>query len=243
MYTATNHELVSDNESKSFEAFLTKWQETYINRAATIPLFKRELAEQLSRPQQKYFAEIFYHARGHFHEFLWYLGNYAPDNETKQIILKNIAEEFGGNAPSHELLYINFAKSLGANVSKKSHRDKFYLPFLKKFNDGHCTWLENNSWQGNICAFSAYEKLDNIDYVNLYQLAEVFNLPKTALIFFNVHIHVTHFETTLEYVKNIWETNPCILEEAYSFIANHQIDMWQKLSQAVFDYNEIYEVE
>lgn len=216
--------------------FLDAWDESYKNAMKEIPLFNPELTEKWNDNQKKYFAEVFYHARGNFHDFLWHMGNHAPDSKAKSMILKNIAEEFGTMGKSHEQLYFDFAASVGVDLHDEIETEKNYLPCIRDFNKGHLRWLRTHDWESSLSAFSAYERLDNIDYVNLYSLAQSLNLTRIQSAFFSVHIYVKHFDATVDYLSDIWIANPHKLKKAFEFIAGHQCTMWKKISDAIFNY-------
>jgi hypothetical protein len=213
--------------------FLTEWESAYLNQINTIPLFCVEKTNHWSNQQKIYFVKLFYHVRGHFNKFLWLLGNFAPNHEIKKKILENIAEEFGTDI-SHEELYLDFANCMGANLSKELTEEESYLPFIQQFNKGHIEWLVKNDWDNRWAAFSAYEKLDNIDYGKLLSLAISLDTPKEGQIFFKIHNNANHFEKTSDELINIWIKNSKKIKAAFMFIANHQIKMWQQLSDSIF---------
>jgi hypothetical protein len=108
-----------------------------------------------------------------------------------------------------------------------------YLDFAKEFNKGHIRWLSNHDADERFAAFAAYERLDNIDYNYLFELASNLGTSKKGLIFFKVHTVVTHFQSTEEKLLKIWSNNPQKVENAFNFIASHQINMWYKLSELI----------
>lgn len=69
-------------------------------------------------------------------------------------------------------MYFDFAESVGANLNEEVMTEEHYLPKIKAFNKGHLKWLHEHSNDERLCAFAAYERLDNIDYINLHKLAE-----------------------------------------------------------------------
>jgi len=220
----------------SLQNFLNDLDQDYTSMQNTIPLFNPQKTCKWTVEQKIYFAKVFYHVRGYFHNFLWYMGNHAPDAEFKKIVLHNIAEEFSINGRSHEQLYIDFAKSVGADLSTEFYNEDHHLPFIKEFNKQHLKWLSTHDWPSCVAAFSAYERLDNIDYAKLLELAKSLGTEKRGLVFFNVHIVVEHFETTLNTLIAIWENNEEKIKEAFNFIREHQIKMWNNLSDAIFNY-------
>lgn len=216
--------------------FLTTWDNAYKNELEKIDLFKIDLTKYWSKQQKQLFTKIFYHIRGHFHDFLWHMGNHAPSTQAKQMILQNIAEEFGIKGRSHEQLYFDFSACLGVDLNEEISSEKHYLPFARDFNKGHLEWLRTHSWEDNLIVFSAYERLDNIDYIGLYNLAKSFRLTKKELTFFSVHKYVEHFDSTLDYLYNIWLKDPIKIRNGFDFIARHQINMWKKLSDEIYNY-------
>jgi hypothetical protein len=196
-------------------------------------MFNPELSCKWSDKQKQYFAKIFYHARGHFHDFLWYIGNHADDKETKDIILRNIAEELNGAAKSHEQMYQDFAQDLGIDISHEFIDGQNYLDFVKDFNHGHLKWLYEHSADERFSAFAAYERLDNIDYFYLLKLVQSLKLSKKSQIFFKVHAVVEHFRPSVNKLEQIWNGPNRAINNSFSFIAYHQIKMWKKLSEAI----------
>lgn len=217
--------------------FFRNWDNTYKTELNKIDLFRVELTRHWTSEQKQLFAKIFYHIRGHFHDFLWHMGNHAPNFEAKEMVLQNIAEEFGMKGLSHEELYFDFAKSMGVDLSEEIVTETHYLPFVHDFNKGHMKWLKSHTWEDNLVVFSAYERLDNVDYVNLYNLAESFGLTPRDLVFFSVHKHVKHFDHTLDNLYGIWLKDKTKVKEGFAFIANHQMNMWKKLSDEIFNYS------
>ena len=215
------------------EEFLINWDKQYQIQAKQIALFNEERALSWTSEQKKKFALYFYHLRGHFHDFMWYLGNHANDKETKDIVLKNFAEELNGSAKSHEQMYFMFAESVGINVADEFVYEENYLPFAKEFNHGHIKWLHEHSPEERLGAFAAYERLDNLDYLNLLELVKSLGVSKPGQIFFKVHSQVEHFTPTVAKLKDIWLASPQLVIEAFSFIGNHQLSMWRSLSDKI----------
>ena len=225
--------VISYTEAASLYEFVNQWSQSYQNEMKKIPLFNTAKTQQWTQEQKSYFAKVFYHARGHFHDFLWYMGNIAPDKTSKNIILQNLSEEFGGSGRSHETLYFNFAKSLNLDLRDEFVKQTHYLNFVREFNYGHLQWLAEHDWDSCLSTFAAYEKLDNVDYQYLFLLAKNLGVEGDGLLFFAVHKQVQHFETTLEPLIRIWSSNRQKVEEAFDFISTHQLQMWQNLSQEI----------
>ena len=211
--------------------FLTTWDRQYRIQVLKIPLFKDNT--RLDLYQQKKFAAVFYHLRGHFYRFLWYLAGRAPDNRFKKIVLANISEEFGGQLDSHEELYWEFCKALNVNISDEILNPQFNLKFTAQFNQIHLEFILREQWPAAWAAFAAFERLDNIDYVNLKNLALKFDLPAKALEFFEVHTKATHFEKTEPLLNGLYLENFDQVKKGFEFISSHQIKMWKDLSDEV----------
>lgn len=227
---------LSQDTINDFSNYLQDWDRNYSYEIKKIDLFNPLLTSQWTQEQKIYFTKVFYHARGHFHDFLWVLGNFSNSKETKDIILKNISEEFNGSAQSHEQMYLNFSKSLGANIEDEIIEQTSYLPFLKEFNKEHIKWLRSHNEISGFAAFSAYEHLDNVDYTSLFELAKSLGTSNKGMIFFKVHMSANHFKTTENKLSVFWREQPEEVKNAYEFIAKHQINMWQNLSKTIFTH-------
>ena len=112
------HILAPPKKSDTLQEFLKNWDINYKTEISRIDLFNTDLTSTLSNQKKSYFVKAFYHIRGHFHDFLWFMGNHAPSEYAKKIIANNIVEEFGKSYNSHEQLYYDFAKSLGPGLPK-----------------------------------------------------------------------------------------------------------------------------
>ncbi len=228
---------VLDKPSPSqFQHFLEGWDAIYKAEIGQIQLFNTNLTSFLSEQQKSYFVKAFYHIRGHFHDFLWYMGNHAPDSKTKKIIVTNISEEFGGNYGSHEQLYFHFAESLGVNIHQEIIDETNYDDYIVQFNKGHLNWLRQHDWISCLAAFSAYEHLDNIDYTLLSLLANNIGASKKGMAFFKIHEKVRHFEPLSDLLLEAWNNSPEKIKEGFYFIGQHQLNMWRNLAKRVFNY-------
>src|SRR6187397_1017655 len=98
-------ENLSTNTSVTLNHFLLKSDLDYQQSLSSISLFDPKMTREWNNRQKQYFASIFYHLRGHFINFAWYIANFSTNEHTKNIIVNNIQEELGGNRFSHELLY------------------------------------------------------------------------------------------------------------------------------------------
>jgi hypothetical protein len=99
----------------SLKEFVESLDLLYIEKLKQIALFDPKKSSLLSLEQKQLFCKVFYHLRGHFHDFLWVMGNFLPNEGLKQIVLTNISEEFGMRC-SHEQLYVRFAEALGVDM-------------------------------------------------------------------------------------------------------------------------------
>ncbi len=219
-------------------SFLMEWDDYYRDQVQRISIFDYTKTSQWTIQQKAHFIKVFYHCRGHFHELLWFIASYAPDKSAKDIIIANIVDEIGENGLSHEKLFGITAEAVGVDITKEYINHETYLPFAKAFNKGHLQWLNDHNWDGKMSAFAALERLDNVDYVKGKELAESLGLKGKELTFFNVHIHVDHFGDVLRgALVDVWDRDPSIVKEAFYFIADHQIKMWNDLSTEVFNYS------
>src|SRR3989344_2924778 len=114
---------------ETLNQFLENWDLVQREEHGRIPLFNPSLTKTLTSSEKSHFVKVFYHLRGHFHDFLWFIANHAPNAEAKQTILDNINEELGGNKKSHEQLYFDFANSLGVDLMDEVVNQTSYLPF------------------------------------------------------------------------------------------------------------------
>ena len=124
-------------ELESLNLFLQTWDKNYEKQMKQIALFNSDLTSKWSHEQKTYFIKLLYHQRAHFDDVLWYMGNFAADAATKEVVLNNIRDEFGNNGRSHEKLYLDFAKCMGVDLTYELLDEKFYLPFLREYNHGH----------------------------------------------------------------------------------------------------------
>jgi Iron-containing redox enzyme len=223
-------------EQKFMEPYLKEWEESYKKRAGKIALFT-DASKNLDEGQKIKFIRLFYHARGHFYRFLWIMASYAPSMKYRSIILQNITDELGGidaSHLSHEQLFFIFAEAFDKDIHQEVLHETMYLPFLKDFDQGHVEKLLNSDFDEKWAIFSAYELLDNTDYNNLYQLALNIGTQEEGLVFFDVHRTGNHFGETFVLLQEIWDKNPQIVKDSLDFIGNHQLAMWQGISDEVF---------
>lgn len=114
----------------------------YKERVKTIPIFDNIKIKSLCTEQRKLFAKTFYHIRGHFHNFLWYIGNFTNNKSFKKIVVDNIADELNYEGYSHEKLYFIFAEEFGIDPLSEGNNIYFSLiqstSFLEKESDLVC---------------------------------------------------------------------------------------------------------
>lgn len=231
-----HQDLIEPTLELSLNTFLEQWDHNYKNMLSTIDLFNEDFVKSWSYEQKQLFVRLLYHQRGHFDDVLWFMGNYAPDAKTKEIALNNIRDEFGRNAPSHEQLYMDFAKHLGVDLTYELLEETYYLPFLREYNHGHLRWLREHDWNHRFAAFAAIERLDNLDYTALRQTAEWLGVEKKGLIFFNVHIHVTHYDDTAgSDFTELWGKNEDLVRSVFTFIGDYQATIWEKIAKNIMD--------
>ncbi len=228
-------------QCQELEVFLSSWSEEYRTQAQKVRLFTADSAEVRgwSACQKKMFAGLFYHARGHFHQFLWHLANQGS-HEQRAVLFENIRDELGVAPYSpHEILYARFASEFGINIQAEifGESERWDLHFLRGFNEGHLRFIFTHEQDANWALFSAYELLDNVDYVNLLNLARAMgaNDPKT-LEFFEVHVRSDHHAQTQKLLRDVWIHNSEAVREAFEFIAKHQLSMWQGISFTIMPY-------
>ena len=71
-----------------------------------------------------------------------------------------------------------------------------------------------------------------------WKLAKNMGVKESALLFFEVHSKVQHYDMASESLdlKHIWDKNPEKVSEAFRFIGDHQNWMWRNLSECVLNY-------
>lgn len=231
-------EYTEKNSDIYLQKFLVDWDNNYQKKISNIDIFNYSLTKNWNKEQCQFFIKILYHIRGHFDSFLWYMGNFAPNNKTKQMILKNVHDEFGMNGLSHEQLYFQFANYFDVDLTYELIEETFYSNFAKEYIKNQLLWLRNNDWDHRLAAFAAIERLDNVDYLNLRNIAKSIGANGKALTFFNVHISADHFEgILLAAFQDLWQEKPLIAQEVFNFISDFQTSMWKNLSDEIFNYN------
>ncbi|MDF1654913.1 MAG: iron-containing redox enzyme family protein [Coxiellaceae bacterium] len=223
---------------EGMEAYLSEWDAEYKREIKKIDLFNADKTSAWSLQQKQFFIKVFYHLRGHFAEFLWYMGSFAPDSNTKEMIIRNIRDEFNQNGLSHEQLYFLFAEAFDVDLTFELLDETAYLPFARDYIQGQLRWLRSNDWNHRLAAFAAIERLDNVDYASFRDVATSIGAEKKALTFFNVHICADHFEGVLASAfGELWQKDQALVRNVFSFIKDFQIQMLNQLSNAVFSYS------
>jgi hypothetical protein len=216
-----------------FNKYIKEWDNSYQSTVQSLDIFSDNYVNNWTMKQKKEFVRVFYHARGHFINFLWFLGNFTDNADIKNIVISNITEELNGTAKSHEMMYVDFANELNVDLKEDILGNSDYPLFIKEFNKAHIEFLYNNTQSHRVAALAAYERLDNIDYKNLYSLAKNITGSKKGLLFFLIHTRVEHYKPLENHLKNIWETSPDSIREGFSFIAHNQIGLWKNLSEYI----------
>lgn len=230
----SEHSQLQGVAMQTLDQFVQEWQAEYASAIKNIELFDLDRIRHLKLRQKQLFVRAFYHARGHFYRFLWFMGSLAPSAEFKKIILDNLDEEFGRDKKSHEQLYMEFAQGFEVSVRDEILTECANLPCTKAFNQGHIDWLISHGWDQRWAAFSAYERLDNVDYPNLYNVAVALGAQDRQLLFFQVHCAVQHYQEASPLLEEIWLRNPNAVRAGFDFIGQHQLRLWEGLSKAIF---------
>lgn len=216
----------------SLSIYTSKWANNYNLKVSKLPLFKENFGKELSIKEKQKLVLTLYHIRGNFYKFLWTLGSIATSYEYKKVVLENYAEEFGRKT-SHEKLYNSFAEEFEVDINKEILEPKHNFQWVQDYNNQHIKLILTEKFEKAWALFGAYEKLDNIDYENLYHLAANLGSTKKGLVFFNVHRNAGHFDTVSPLLNQIWEEGQESVEECFKFIANHQLKMWQNLYEEI----------
>ena len=233
--------------TKSVYNYLLLKVDQYNSKMSELRLFSR--TNTLDWLQKQTFAIVFYHIRGHFSELIWLLGNFAPSVEYKQILLQNIAEEFGGTGISHEQMYLNFVNSFISTIRieiayenlQKLYEDSSATTFnrcniAKRFNTKHQDFLKSSSsWASKWALFCTYEYLDKVDYDFLLKMLKnrLSDVNGVDFTFFEVHARADHFHDTRQLLEKSWFHEPQEVKKGIDFTLNTQLTMWTQLSESV----------
>jgi hypothetical protein len=223
-----------NDPSKSLNQFLKDWDNRYNDAIKGIDLFKEDFVKSWSVEQKRLFVSVFYHLRGHFAEFLWYMGSFAPNKSAKELIIGNIVDEFNYNGMSHDQLFLHFASMFDLDLTYELLDNKYYLPFARSYIEGQLRWLRDNNWESRLAGFAAIERLDNVDYLNYKTVAENMGATGSYLTFFNVHINADHFESILNnHLLDLWINSKDTIVNVFQFILEYQINMLQEFSDII----------
>jgi hypothetical protein len=218
--------------TETLQQFVETQTKEYQEKAGKLKLFQPQYAQNLTPEQKQKFALTFYHIRGKFYKFLWYLGSSAPTREYKQVVIDNLWEEFGQTI-SHEHWYYKFASEFGADCKKEILEEKYNYQWIKDYNEEHIKFILTKPFEQVWGIFGAYEALDNIDYNNLYRLAENLGSIKQGLVFFEIHRRAGHYETVSALLQQIWDKDLEGVKVGFDFIFEHQLQMWEKLGEEI----------
>jgi Iron-containing redox enzyme len=218
----------------NLKIYADKWSQDYTTKLMQLDLFQPSFAKSLSLAQKQDFIRYFYHIRGNFYKFLWFMGSFAPDIRYKKSVQSNITEEFGV-AKSHEEWYLEFALTHGVDLKTEIIQEKYNLDFIKTYNKAHIDYIINHHYDISWSTFSAYEKLDNVDYPALMAFAENIQTTPIGLTFFRIHANGNHYTNTEPLLEEIWNRDSSSVIAGFEFVACHQLEMWQDLSR-MLDY-------
>ncbi len=222
---------------QTLSQYISEWVNNHKEQSSKLRIFNPEFIQSFDPLQKQRFVLTFYHLRGSFYRFLWYIGSISPSKAYKDVILKNISEEFG-HTLSHEDWYLEFANDFGVDIKSEILKPKHNFDWVQGFNDSHLEYILKQDFELAWSAFGAYEKLDNADYDNLYNLAVNLGSSKKGLVFFDIHRNVEHYESIDPLLQIIWDKNPAIVQKGFEFIGDHQLKMWANLGEYLAkDYN------
>jgi len=93
-----------------FRDFIHSKDSVYREQIGSLILFRPDATRAWSNSDKQRFASVFYHIRGYFIDFMWYIANFTDNEAVKAIIMDNMREELGTDGKkSHEQLYADFA--------------------------------------------------------------------------------------------------------------------------------------
>ncbi len=235
----------TEKPKQALREFMQEYNAWYAFELSRIPMFDFSKPLNWTSAQIVYFVLLFYHARGHFNNFVWACANWIENLWfVGEILLKNQRDEWGlvgrRKFPSHEKLYFEFAEECSVTremLVREQIEGAHYLTFLQEFDRGHVRAIMNaRSDLERILLFLWYENLDtNGEYATFLKFAteRLGVKSEKGRMFFDVHVRVDHFEVLLNYLRNAWEEHPEMVRQTAYFIANHQLTMLRKLNDAV----------
>lgn len=191
---------------------------------------KNKLLEITKRKEGlKLFAEVFYFVRYDFCKINFIVGSRSFNHEFywKGLAI-NLYEEAGGeHGKSHNELYRDFLKSVGARKEEYLVEPQFAKAFNKEWED----FSYNAPFLTALAAIGIYEIFDNPDYQLLWELVQESGVDKEGQLFFKVHAGVEHFEMFESVVDKLSQSEEGILhlKNAKDFVFRTQTEMWCEL--------------
>ncbi len=235
--------------TESLSSYVAKWVGGYRQKQQAIPLFNPTLTRGFSLEQKRLFFERLNELRRHFNALLGDLMAFAPSQAYKQALLSNLMEETGvskdgTNMVSHDELYNISARAVGVEMIQSIHRGRTKTPYGKEFNEKFSAWIieqlavygAEKGWNRIWAAVEAYEKLDNVDYPAFLELAKSFGLTGEALVFFDIHVSVEHYEHGEKLLEDVWERDPDSVRAGFQFIEDIQLTALRALSDDISTY-------
>lgn len=229
----------------TLDAFVDDWTEGYRREQQTLQMFNPKITAQFTYQSQCRFFSIFDELRWHFTGLLGYLAGMAPNKAYRDVLHRNWCEENGAGtrakAWSHDELYRISAAAVGLDLFQdRSERwvKKAQRPYTKEFNErffGWTLWQVDSygitvGWRRIWAAYCAYELLDNIDYPAFLEMAKSFGLKGEALRFFEIHIHVQHYDQGRKLLEALWSKRRSDVEAGFAFIKCLQLSAFRGLS-------------
>jgi reactive intermediate/imine deaminase len=213
----------------------------------TLKIFNIDYVNKWDLKIKQEFIRVLYHCRGHFDRVLWQRLNYAPNFEKKLEILKYIGEEAGIEfvdnkkyMKSHECLYLEFANFFSLDLNAVFTENNKYQ-FTMDFNYKLINWFLENNWDRGSLGFCAYERLDNIDYQVLYDVAISMGCIGSCLGFFKVHKDADHYDKTSKDIEKFWRVEKEVVIDAFSFIYENQKKLWYDFDKYMETYINNFE--
>jgi hypothetical protein len=220
--------MIENTKPQTLSEYTANWSKKYKQMLDKNELFQSGFAKNLTLEQRQKFIKYFYHIRGNFYTFLWFIGSLAPDVKYRKIALGNIVEEFGVTM-SHEQWYMEFAAAHGVDLKTEIIQEKFNHGFIKTYNKGYIDYIINHDFDLAWSVFSAYELLDNQDYPSLQKFAKNIGTDTKSLTFFRIHANGNHYDSTHTLLQEIWDKDSEKAKQAFEFVAAHQLNMWAEL--------------
>jgi pyrroloquinoline quinone (PQQ) biosynthesis protein C len=179
------------------------------------------------------FGEYFYFIRHEFCKLNFIVGARCSNDEMLWSgLAKNLIEELGGkNGITHNQLYRDFLKSIGARTE-----DKLECPaFAKEFNVSWEEFARTAPLMEALSAIAIYEIFDVPDYQMFLEILERAKVPEEGLIFFRVHANAHHFEMFEDTVAWILtqEGGQEAFDRAKDFVFETQRKMWIGLTECL----------